>query len=101
MSSVGDRVRKIRKEKKDNLRKGVLEAVLKVYNAQELAKMDLCPLCGRRIGEHTWTITDFVDGKSPIGLSGVQCMNKGCLLHNGIIYEEEGGRLREWQAMSD
>lgn len=98
MSSVGDRARKMRKEKKDNLRKGVLEAVLQVYNARKLAKMDLCPLCGRRIGEYTWTFTNFEKGLKPIGISGVQCSNKGCLLHNGIIYEDEGKRLAEWQA---
>jgi hypothetical protein len=97
MSSVGERVKKIRKEKKDNLRKGVLEAVLKIYNARELAKLDLCPLCGRLIGEYTWTIINHGNFDT-IGLSGVQCSNNSCLLHNGIIYEDENKRLVAWQS---
>jgi len=79
------------------IRKGVLEALLKVYNARGLAMLVSCPLCGYNIGEYTWTITNFEKGLKPIGLSGVQCANKGCLLHNGIIYEDEAKRLAEWQ----
>lgn len=97
MSSLGERVKKTRKENTDNLRKGVLEAVLKIYNAKELAKQDVCPLCGCVIGEYTWTVTNFEKDLKPIGLSGVQCSNSSCLLHNGIVYEEECKRLAEWQ----
>lgn len=83
---------------KESIRKDVLEAVLKHHNARELAKMKECPLCGKSIGEYTWTITNFERDLRPIGLSGVQCSNRGCLLHNGIIYEDEGERLKKWQA---
>lgn len=96
--TLGERARKVAKERDDNLRKDVLEAVLKHYKARELARLDVCPLCGCLIGQYTWTITNFAKGLDPIGLSGAQCTNGSCLLHNGIIYEDEGKRLAEWQA---
>lgn len=95
--TLGERVKKERKEKKDAIRKGVLEAVLKHYNARDLAMLVSCPLCGYRIGEYTWTVINHSNFDA-IGLSGAQCSNRGCLLHNGIIYEGENKRLAKWQA---
>lgn len=86
------------KDYKEPIRKGVLEVLLKIYNARGLAMLVTCPLCGGQIGEYTWTFTNFEKGLKPIGISGVQCSNKGCLLHNGIIYESEAKRLAEWQS---
>ena len=88
---------KVRKVRKAEIRKGVLGALLKIYDARGLAMLVTCPLCGHQIGEYTWTFTNFEKGLNPIGISGVQCSNEGCLLHNGIIYEVEGKRLAEWQ----
>lgn len=97
MMAIGELVKMAEEKRKADIRKGVLNAVLKVYTAREMAKLDACPLCGRLIEEYTWTITNFEKGQKPIGISGVQCANESCLLHNGIIYEDEGKRLAEWQ----
>ena len=79
------------------IRTDVMLALAKHYGAKEMAKLEKCPLCGFRIGEYTWTIMNFKN-QDTIGLTGVQCSNEGCILHRGIVYEEEGERLKAWQA---